>query len=141
LLWWRWLWWRWLWPVVVLSAEVLQAAVLQAAELLPAHELLPLERQFLLCTASHVLRSGADLLRSGADLLCSVPVVRRSGDRYDRSAAAEQCSGPGTQCLMCELIPGPDREPDSRGNPPVRVRFLFFFAGYSRRRHSPSRTR
>ena len=112
----------------MLPAEVLQAEVLQAAKLLPPHELLPFA-QLLLCTASHVLRSGADLLRSGADLLCTVPVVRRSGDRHDRSAAAEQCSGPGTQCLMCELIPVPDRGPDSRGNPPVRVRFLFFFGG------------
>jgi len=106
---------------------MLQAEVLQAAQLLPTDELLPpFELQYLLCTASHVLRSSADVLRSGADLLCTVSVVRRSG-RYDRSAAAEQCSGPGAQCLMCELIPVPD-EPDSRGNPPVRVRFLFFFA-------------
>jgi len=91
----------------VLPAEVLQAEVLQAAQLLPPHELLPFELQLLLCTASHVLRSGADLLRSGADLLCSVPVVRRSVDR-DRSAAAFIGSGAGSQCLMCELFPVPD---------------------------------
>ena len=140
MLWWRWLW-RWLWPVVVLSAEMLQAAVLQAAQLLPTDELLPpFELQHLLCTASHVLRSGADVLRSRADLLCTVAVVRRSVDR-DRSAAAFNGSGAGSQCLMCELNPVPGREPDSRGNPPVRVRFLIFFDGHSSRRHAPSRTR
>jgi hypothetical protein len=140
LLWWRWLW-RWLWPVVVLSAEVLQAAVLQAAQLLPTDELLPpFELQHLLCTASDLLRPAADLLRSGADLLCTVPVVRRSVVRHDRSAAAEQCSGSGTQCLMCELIPVPDRtglSGQSAGESPVS----YFFAGQFSRRHSPSRTR
>jgi hypothetical protein len=124
-----------LWSVVVLPAEVLQAEVLQAAKLLPAHELLPLELQLLLCTASHVLRSGADLLRSGADLLCTVPVVRRSGDRHDRSAAAIQCSGAGSQCLMFESFPAPDRtglSGQSAGESPVS----FFFGAVSERRRS-----
>ena len=120
---------------------MLQAAVLQAAQLLPTDELLPpFELQHLLCTASHVLRSRADVLRSRADLLCTVPVVRRSVVRHDRSAAAEQCSGPGTQCLMCELIPVPDRTGLS-GQPAGESPVSFFFGGHSSRRHSSSRTR
>jgi hypothetical protein len=108
---------------------MLQAAVLQAAQLLPTDELLPpFELQHLLCTASHVLRSRADVLRSGADLLCTVPVVRRSVVRHDRSAAAEQCSGPGTQRLMCELIPVPDRTGLS-GQPAGESPVSFFLCG------------
>jgi hypothetical protein len=70
--------------------------VLQAEELLFIElrlELLRTEAD-LLCPASDLLRSGADLLRSGAHLLCT--------GCFDgnRSAATEQCSGTGSQCLM-----------------------------------------
>ncbi len=69
--------------------------MLQAEELLPQqlqHLLRP--EADLLRSASDLLRTGADLLRSRADLLCT---GRIDGDR---SAAASQCSGTGSRCLM-----------------------------------------